>query len=448
MRHSVRMRARSIALFVLLAGCGATPIPGVSGGHQNIDHWETAAELRFTYGERCGTGPFEVTFPAREIEWGRRITIEVHGQRSLPLHYSVEIEDPANLRTSRAFGDRPEEHARCRATDVAGSGAAIGASASSGAAGEVVRAEHGGELVPGVAVELAASPELVAYHGELPGHMTLGAAHAVFPRGKPYRFADEVNTWNWSVGQGMGEVRVRLWLIEPADFEGLVLRLRDQDLVPDISRDEYERTFAARVAAGGEYSEAYLAREAREAGARAARCEAMPGLEECAAMRRYRPTAPPPPPIAETRPAAPPTTPGVEVDWVPGFWSWDAISGREYVWVPGTYAIRVLPIPDEVAPPPPPPPPAAPPVAVTEERELAIAIPPPPDARQETIPPPPRVAGAVWVAGHFRLEGASWVWVPGVWQVPPSRGARPIAPAVRERDGLRIYVPGGWIEVR
>ena len=49
--------------------------------------------------------------------------------------------------------------------------------------------------------------------------------------------------------------------------------------------------------------------------------------------------------------------------WIPGHWRWD---GREYVWVPGHYAVRPRP-------------------------------------------------GAVWVASRWERRGAGWVFIDGRW---------------------------------
>ena len=92
---------------------------------------------------------------------------------------------------------------------------------------------------------------------------------------------------------------------------------------------------------------------------------------------------------------------------------------------------------------------------VVEERvepvapvQLDAAIPAQPAPRAETIPPPPRTPGALWVRGSWSLRGRAWEWAPGRWVVPPAQGARPRAPVVVERQGVRVYFPGGWVELR
>jgi len=72
------------------------------------------------------------------------------------------------------------------------------------------------------------------------------------------------------------------------------------------------------------------------------------------------PTGPPP---ALQQEAVPPPPPGPAMAWTPGYWSW---AGR-WVWVPGRYVARPY-------------------------------------------------HHAVWVPGHWRPRGPTWVWIPGHWR--------------------------------
>ncbi|UJR80810.1 hypothetical protein [Sandaracinus amylolyticus] len=452
------MRERLLVLAVLAivtAACG--------GGAESVrpttpdgDHWESAQDLRFVAPARCATGPFEVRFPAREITWGRRLTIEAYGPRRIPLYYSIVRRhgDAVRSELSGSWNDvSPEAHARCRG-DAAASSAAPGAPSAAG--GEILRASDavarpGSPAAPEVA--LSAMPELVPFADEPEGYqVALSQGYAYFPLGVPTRFADGIHTWQYddTPRDAGAEIVVRVWLSAPSDLDGIVFRFRDQDLVPDGSPEEYAARFAARVEServrAAEYHATVRADEERET----ARCEREPDEARCVARRTQHPAQPPPPPLVETQPP----TPSADVDWVAGFWRFDQ-GVLDYVWVPGTFVVRPPPPapeqPEFVArapePPPPPPLPPPPPPEPRATREIDVEIPPPPPPRTEVIPVPPRVPGVVWVAGAWRLEGRAWVWVPGAWQLPPSAGARPIAPTVRERSGVRIYVPGGWIDI-
>ncbi|AKF06582.1 YXWGXW repeat-containing protein [Sandaracinus amylolyticus] len=452
----MRERLLVLALAIVTTACG--------GGGESVrptaatpdgDHWESVQDLRFVAPARCATGPFEVRFPAREITWARRLTIEAYGPRRIPLHYSIVRRDGDSIRSelSGSWDDvGPEAHARCRG-DVTTTIAAPSASSASG--GEILRASDavtrpGDPAAPELA--LSAMPELVPHAGEPDGYVVaLSQGYAYFTRGVPTRYADGIHTYQYddTPRDAAAEIVVRIWLSAPGDLDGIVFRFRDQDLVPDGSPEEYAARFAARVESErvrvAEHHATVRAEEEREV----ARCQREPEEARCVARRVQHPGQPPPPPLVELQPP----TPSADVDWVPGFWRFDQTL-LDYVWVPGTFVLR--PAPPQPAPevvvrapePPPPPMPPPPPPEPTATREIDVAIPPPPPPRAEVIPVPPRVPGVVWVAGAWRLEGRAWVWVPGAWQLPPSAGARPIAPTVRERSGVRIYVPGGWIDIR
>ncbi|MDQ3369444.1 MAG: hypothetical protein M3680_28795, partial [Myxococcota bacterium] len=81
-------------------------------------------------------------------------------------------------------------------------------------------------------------------------------------------------------------------------------------------------------------------------------------------------------------------------------------------------------------------------------RPLDERVAEPPVVRVEVLAPPPPTVGAIWVAGHWRLVGARWHWIAGRWILPPAPGERYRVPAVRVRNNVRVYVPGGWIRLR
>jgi len=54
--------------------------------------------------------------------------------------------------------------------------------------------------------------------------------------------------------------------------------------------------------------------------------------------------------------------------------------------------------------------------------------PPAPVVEERIIAPSPR---HVWIGGYHRWDGRAYVWVPGRWELPPSR--------------YRTWVPGHWV---
>jgi len=67
--------------------------------------------------------------------------------------------------------------------------------------------------------------------------------------------------------------------------------------------------------------------------------------------------------------------------------------------------------------------------------------PPPPIVEVRAIAPGPRY---VWVDGYHRWDGRAYVWMPGVWVVPPPRRVVWVpAHWVREPRGW-YFVEGRW----
>jgi hypothetical protein len=263
------------------------------------------------YPERCGTGPFEVRLPERDIAWGR-ITVEVLGDRELPLEFRIFLgsgQEDDSWHSLGTFDDDPARHERCRI--------ATSAATTPSPMTESDVAAPRGDRSPRSAVgrsrelEVGRAPVLVPFQGRLTGFVSQSMGHTFFPHGVPFDYGDEIPTWSFEEPEARAAIVLRLWLREPGDFEGLVLRIRDQTLVPDRPLQEYEARFDERRAfellrTSDLRSDEPLARR---------RCEEHHDGPSCAHRQRLA-VAVPPLPLHEDTPASP----GGEATWVPGFW--------------------------------------------------------------------------------------------------------------------------------
>lgn len=83
------------------------------------------------------------------------------------------------------------------------------------------------------------------------------------------------------------------------------------------------------------------------------------------------------------------------------------------------------------------PPPGAPAI----DQEVVVNEAPPPDVVETvTVSPGP---GFIWVGGYWGWHG-HWVWAPGHWARPPYRGAVWVPHRYVYRNGVHVYVRGGW----
>jgi hypothetical protein len=92
---------------------------------------------------------------------------------------------------------------------------------------------------------------------------------------------------------------------------------------------------------------------------------------------------------------------------------------------------------------------------VVRERTVYRQPPPPPPVGAEIVvdqPPPPPVVETVtvspgpayvWIGGAWAWHGR-WVWERGHWAHPPHPGAFWVAHHYERRNGVYIFVRGGW----
>jgi hypothetical protein len=480
-----------LTVLVPLAGaCGGRGGNGkYPGDEEQLERWQTEQEWVLVSKERCVTGPFAIEVPAREVEFGRRFVVEVFGERGLPMDTLMAYPD-GSKGTGWGWTDQGlHDHSACQAREEEAAGAAAPGDAVDGGdaqgeprdrrgrgkQGQGKSDRRGGEdggAKHGVEVEAEATlPTLDPYEGALPGQRRLASAIGWFPRGRPhFHNLDDIGL-QYYTSEGGGSFRFQFWFHRPVDMQGVVVRFRDQLMVPTGSIEPYRAGFAARVAE----VERRMKTVTRVV------------VEESRDPSRGK--VPPPP-----RKEVVPTNPGQNVQWLPGYWKYHE-ELEDFVWIAGTFVVRAPPAPPPapaaratpVTPPPPAnePPPAAAATASTGVASTGVAstgvastgvastgvastgvastgaeagvvatveaprpmdaqIPPRPEPRREAIPPPPSIAGALWIPGYWQLQGRSWLWVAGQWQVPRQRGARFRAPSVQVRGSIKVYLPGGW----
>jgi hypothetical protein len=415
-------------LIACLAACGAR---SGSARPKPMERWETAEEWVLATSERCVTGPFEIEVPDREIEFGRRFTVEIFGERGLPMDSQFAY---ASGRSSSGWGWSEEglgenlgDHSACRLdAEEATLDPSVARDPGDGRERDGAPGGPGGEGAPGAPVS-APEPEVVApsletYRGALPRRVQR-AGIAWFPQGSPTsRALDDIRSTFYSSG-GHDGFRFRFWFHRPVDMRGAVIRIRDQILVPTIDVERYRATFADRVA---------------EVEGRLREFEVVRSDEPRAAAHAAARGKIPPPPKDEVEP----TAPGSNVEWIPGYWRYHEELG-DFLWIAGTFVVRAR---DDAAPATDEGPEMVGDASIDEERVVAVdeRVPPQPAPRRETIPAPPAIAGAQWIPGYWELRGSSWAWVEGRWQVPRASGARFRPPSIEVRGSVKVYLPGGW----
>lgn len=69
----------------------------------------------------------------------------------------------------------------------------------------------------------------------------------------------------------------------------------------------------------------------------------------------------------------------------------------------------------------------------------------PPVPSAPSIPRPVQPAeNATWIAGFYEWRASAWVWVPGLWSVPPAQGAVWVPAVEIELGGNIVLQPGSW----
>ena len=68
----------------------------------------------------------------------------------------------------------------------------------------------------------------------------------------------------------------------------------------------------------------------------------------------------------------------------------------------------------------------------------------PPEAVVVVRPPPPAASGYAWQPGHWRWNGAEYVWWPGRYELIPARATAWVPAHWDDRGGQWVFVPGHW----
>jgi hypothetical protein len=284
--------------------------------------------------QRCSQGPFDLHFAVDGKTAEEGIEIVACTPRRLAGHVSVAVNDLPFV--EQAFG-AGADNARC----VAAPGAVVAATAPASGGGASAAGGASGSVRPGAA--LAEAPYRGGespFEDEVCGKMGLVAQTLLMPtvwRGDGEMFA---------VG---ADIHVRVWSDAPNDLDGVVF------LVRQLTSNR------SRAAVKKEYDE----------------LEKRPVKRDAAPAPRVEAHGPPPPPLPE----ATPPTPAVEVEWVPGYWTW---TGSAWGWVAGFW------------------------------RDARFAMPAP----RVEVPGAPPGAGAVWIGGGWRRDAGSWIWIGGRWRLP------------------------------
>jgi hypothetical protein len=72
-----------------------------------------------------------------------------------------------------------------------------------------------------------------------------------------------------------------------------------------------------------------------------------------------------------------------------------------------------------------------------------VVVSAPPPLQAETVPPPP-AEGYVWQPGHWRWNGAQYVWFPGRYELRPATATAWVPAHWDARGGQWVFVPGHW----
>jgi hypothetical protein len=82
----------------------------------------------------------------------------------------------------------------------------------------------------------------------------------------------------------------------------------------------------------------------------------------------------------------------------------------------------------------------APPPAAASGEVVVTEAPPPPVVETVTVSPGPSF---IWIGGGWVWRG-HWVWEHGRWSHPPHPGAIWVAHRYEYRNGVHVFIRGGW----
>ena len=113
-----------------------------------------------------------------------------------------------------------------------------------------------------------------------------------------------------------------------------------------------------------------------------------------------------------------------------------------YTAPPPVAVVNATPAPTPVPAPVPVPAPGS--VPEPAAGTSVAATQPPPVVPQVEVAPPQPGPDYVWTAGYWNWNGVAWVWAPGLWVLPPYRGAVWLGGHWGYRGGRAYWVRGRW----
>lgn len=361
--------------------------------------FETLALTALAAPERCGQGPYRVEVSALSTRFAELFEAYACSPRRLEGVARLTIERPGRepRPSERRFGASADNDACVARAAERGDDRAASASGAT-APGASAAAAPGG---PGASAPSDAAPVLLERLPEAPEacerEVTLYSIR-----------------WGTRGDQVVFDPGTRLvlefWSAEPNDLEGVSFVIRQKGTPADMTHEAFLAYEEARHAY---FDRLHEFNEARVAAGRARWAEP---------SERPEPPPPPPPPRQERRPPRP----SEHAEWIGGYWHHEA---GAFHWIAGFWRV---------------------PERDVREEKTVSAPEAPPEAPPEREERPPRPSErAVWVPGSWQWDGRAYVWIEGVWRIPPSAGhAWQPSRWIPSRGGVRL-VPGGWkLEVR
>lgn len=377
---------------VAVCGCGASKHDAERARLQReepVPPYDVRSIRGYTAPTDCGQGPYRIDATALGAHFGESIEVMLCAPRHLQGDYQVT--SGGDTDPPKHFGSQNDSE-RCRPTAQEAARPA-GDAAGGGVAGGGEPGGGGGVASGGV----ASAPRLALVPAA-------GEYGETCPDGTRETSVVVYNMEGGSDGVPLVEagsaLYVDVWSSEPLDLDGATFIVIQRGVHADMTLE----TWQAYLTAKSQWREKWNAFIAGEVSA---------GRSRYIDRTAHAPDAPPPP-RAEIKPPQP----SAHAEWIPGFWQ------REGTWV---WSAGFWRVPD---------------VDIAAEQTVDAPVAPPPPRTE--APPAAGSATLVWTPGYWAWDGRAYIWIEGAWRIPPSAGARWVAPTWTPRRGRIVLVPGGW----